>query len=99
MGRVVSRRHQGTIKYRYLAPPFTVVTTFLSVLLGALIWPIFFRPALVYSVFILGSSIVIGKSMGEILCLPTILLTMHISWGLGFLTSPKSLAPAVTLHP
>ena len=97
--RVVSRRHQGTINYRYLAPPFTVVATFLSVLLGALIWPIFFLPALVYSVFILGSSIVIGKSMGEILCLPTILLTMHISWGLGFLTSPKSLAPAVTLHP
>jgi len=24
---------------------------------------------------------------------------MHISWGLGFLTSPKSLAPDVTLHP
>ena len=97
--RVVSRRHQGTINYRYLAPPFTVVATFLSILLGALIWPIFFLPALVYSVFILGSSIVIGKSMGEILCLPTILLTMHISWGLGFLSSPKSLAPAVTLHP
>jgi hypothetical protein len=50
-------------------------------------------------VFILGSSIIIGKSLGEILCLPTILLTMHISWGLGFLTSPKSLAPAVTLLP
>ncbi len=97
--RVVSRRHQGTINYRYLAPPFTVVATFLSILFGALIGPIFFFPALVYSVFILGSSIVIGKSMGEILCLPTILLTMHISWGLGFLTSPKSLAPAVTLHP
>jgi hypothetical protein len=49
-------------------------------------------------VFILIASGVIGKSMGEILCLPTILLTMHISWGLGFLTSPKSLAPAVTLN-
>jgi hypothetical protein len=24
---------------------------------------------------------------------------MHISWGIGFLTSPKSLVPAVTLHP
>jgi hypothetical protein len=27
------------------------------------------------------------------------LLTMHISWGLGFLTSPNSIAPAVALHP
>ena len=97
--RVVSRRHQGTINYRYLAPPFTVAATTLSLLLGWLISPALFIPALVYAVFILIASVVIGKSMGEILCLPTILLTMHISWGLGFLTSPKSLAPAVTLHP
>ena len=68
-------------------------------ILGWLVAPVLFIPALVYAVFILIASIVIGKSMGEILCLPTILLTMHISWGFGFLTSPKSLAPAVTLHP
>lgn len=97
--RVVSRRHQGTINYRYLAPPFTVVTTTLSLLLGAIASPLFLIPALVYSVFILGASLIIGKSAGEVLCLPTILLTMHISWGFGFLTSPNSLAPAVTLHP
>jgi glycosyltransferase involved in cell wall biosynthesis len=97
--RVVSRRHQGSINYRYLAPPFTVVATSLSLIAGGLFGALFFIPALVYSVFILGSSIIIGKSLGEILCLPTILLTMHISWGLGFLTSPKSLAPAVTLLP
>jgi len=97
--RVVSRRHQGSINYRYLAPPFTVVATFLSIIAGGLFGALFFIPALIYSVFILGSSIIIGKSLGEILCLPTILLTMHISWGLGFLTSPKSLAPAVTLLP
>ena len=97
--RVVSRRHQGTINYRYLAPPFTVAATTLSLLLGWLVSSLLFIPALVYAVFILIASAVIGKSMGEILCLPTILLTMHISWGLGFLTSPKSLAPAVTLNP
>ena len=97
--RVVSRRHQGTINYRYLAPPFTVATTTVSLLLGWLIAPVLLLPALVYGVFILLASVRIGKSLGEILCLPTILLTMHISWGLGFLTSPKSLAPAVTLHP
>jgi succinoglycan biosynthesis protein ExoA len=97
--RVVSRRHHGTINYRYLAPPFTVVATTLSLLLGVIASPLFLIPALVYSVFILGASLIIGKSAGEVLCLPTILLTMHISWGLGFLTSPNSLAPAVTLHP
>ena len=97
--RVVSRRHKGTINYRYLAPPFTVIATTLSLILGLLISPVLFIPALTYAVFILIASGVIGKSMGEILCLPTILLTMHISWGLGFLTSPKSLAPAVNLNP
>jgi glycosyltransferase involved in cell wall biosynthesis len=97
--RVISRRHQGTINYRYLAPPFTVAATTLSLLLGWLISPYLLIPALVYAVFILIASVKIGKNAGEILCLPTILLTMHISWGFGFLTSPKSLAPDVTLHP
>ena len=68
-------------------------------LFGWLVSPVLLIPALVYAVFILIASAVIGKIMGEILCLPTILLTMHISWGLGFLTSPNSLAPDVTLHP
>jgi glycosyltransferase involved in cell wall biosynthesis len=95
--RVVSRRHQGTINYRYLAPPFTVIATTLSLLLGWLISPVLLIPALVYPVFIVIASLIIGKSAGEILCLPTILPVMHISWGLGFLTSPKSLAPDVTL--
>jgi hypothetical protein len=97
--RVVSRRHQGTINYRYLAPPFTVIATLISLVCGWLITPILFLPALIYGLFILIASIFIGKSLGEILCLPAVLLTMHISWGIGFLTSPKSLVPAVTLHP
>ena len=72
--RVVSRRHQGTINYRYLAPPFTVVATSLSILLGALVWPIFYIPAVVYAVFILGASAIIGKSVGEIVgkAVPTV---------------------------
>jgi hypothetical protein len=27
------------------------------------------------------------------------LLTMHMTWGMGFLTSPKSLVPKVALRP
>lgn len=91
--RVVSRRHEGTINYRYLAPPFTVVVTTLSMILGILVSTIFLLPVLIYALFILLASLVIGKSLGEILSLPLILLTMHMSWGTGFLTSPKSLAP------
>ena len=91
--RVVSRRHEGTINYRYLAPPFTVIVTLISIILGIAISTIFLLPALVYGVFILLASYVIGKSLGEVMCLPLILLTMHMCWGTGFLTSPKSLAP------
>lgn len=91
--RVVSRRHEGTINYRYLAPPFAVLVSALSIILGAFISIIFLLPALVYALFILLASIVIGKSLGEIISLPLILLTMHMCWGTGFLTSPKSLAP------
>ena len=91
--RVVSRRHEGTINYRYLAPPFTVVVNALSLILGILVSTIFLLPVLIYALFILLASLVIGKSVGEILSLPLILLTMHLSWGTGFLTSPKSLAP------
>ena len=91
--RVVSRRHEGTINFRYLAPPFTVIVTLISIILGIAISTIFLLPALIYGFFILLASYVIGKSLGEVVCLPLILLTMHMSWGTGFLTSPKSLAP------
>ncbi|MDA2962408.1 MAG: glycosyltransferase family 2 protein [Actinomycetota bacterium] len=91
--RVVSRRHEGTINYRYLAPPFTVLVSALSIILGVFISTIFLLPVLVYALFILMASFVIGKSLGEVVSLPLILLTMHMCWGTGFLTSPKSLAP------
>lgn len=97
--RVVSRRHEGTINYRYLAPPFTVLVTFISIILGAFISTIFLLPTLVYALFILLASVIIGKSLGEVVSLPLILLTMHFAWGTGFLISPKSLAPKVALRP
>ena len=87
--RVVTRRHKGSINLRYLAPPFTVLATAVSLIAGALLTPLLFIPALVYMVFILGASAVIGETLGEIMCMPIILLTMHLSWGLGFLTSLK----------
>lgn len=91
--RVVSRRHEGTINLRYLAPPFTVLVSALSIILGTLVSTVFLLPFLIYTVFILIASVAIGKSLSEVLSLPSILLTMHMCWGTGFLTSPRSLAP------
>ncbi len=91
--RVVSRTHQGTINYRYLAPPVAVLGSALSIAMGLLFSTIFFIPIAMYLTFILIASFRIARSFGEIICMPLILLTMHMSWGAGFITSPKSLAP------
>jgi glycosyltransferase involved in cell wall biosynthesis len=92
--RVVSRRHQGTINYRYLAPPFALIGTALSVILGLVIHQILIIPATIYGVFLIFASLITGKGFVEKLLLPIVLFTMQMSWGLGFLTSLKTLAPS-----
>jgi len=89
--RVVSRSHPGTVNLRYLAPPFTLLGTITSLLLGLLIDPFFFIPAAVYGIFLLISSILIAKSLREFISLLAIIPTMHFAWGAGFITSTKVL--------
>jgi len=91
--RAVSRRHSGTVNSRYLAPPTALLINLLSIITGLLISPIFFIPVISYSLLIVIGAFLIGKSWSERLRLPAILSTMHMSWGLGFLTSPKSIVP------
>jgi glycosyltransferase involved in cell wall biosynthesis len=89
--RAVSRSHKGTINLRYLAPPFTLLISALSILLGVVLDPYFLIPAAMYLMGNLAASIAIGKNIQEKFALPAILATMHFSWGAGFLTSPKKL--------
>jgi glycosyltransferase involved in cell wall biosynthesis len=89
--RVVSRTHKGTINYRYLAPPINLVANLFSVVFGLLISPWFFIPSLIYISAILFASMVIGKSWSERIRLPIVLITMHFSWGFGFISSPRNL--------
>jgi len=86
--RVVSRTHKGTINLRYLAPPFTLIGTLISLISGFLN-PTLFIPAAIYGIFLVLASLKIGKTSIERLYLPAILLTMHMSWGLGFITSTR----------
>jgi len=86
--RAVTRHHKGTVNYRYLAPPVATVTIALSLLLGISLHPLFLIPALGYASAILVASLLIGKSWSERIALPAVLTTMHLSWGIGFLTSP-----------
>jgi len=89
--RVVSRSHPGTVNLRYLAPPFTLIGTITSLLLGLLIDPFLFLPAAVYGIFLLISSILIAKSLREAISLLAIIPTMHFAWGAGFISSTKKL--------
>ena len=92
--RVVSRRHKGTINYRYLAPPVALAAFLASLLLGAALHPIFFIPAAIYLLFVAGASIVIAQSLAQYIYLLAVIPTMHFAWGAGFITSPKSIVPS-----
>jgi glycosyltransferase involved in cell wall biosynthesis len=89
--RAVSREHKGTVNYRYLAPPIALIINLLSLFTGIFLNTIFFIPVLVYLISIILSSLFIGKGIYQKITLPSVLITMHMSWGFGFLTSPKNL--------
>ena len=90
---VVIRRHQGTVNLRYLAPPLALLGTLFSLISGILFSPLWFIPAAIYFLLVIVASVIVGRTWGEIFRLPWILLTMHMSWGAGYLTSPRSLVP------
>jgi glycosyltransferase involved in cell wall biosynthesis len=92
--RVVSRRHKGTINYRYLAPPIALAGFLTSILAGALLHPIFFIPAGIYLIFVAGAAIAIAKSIAQYIYLIAVIPTMHFAWGAGFITSPKRIVPS-----
>ena len=92
--RVVSRRHKGTINYRYLAPPVALLGFLASLVLGLLLSPILFIPAAIYTLFVLGASIKISSSLQEFFLLLLVFPTMHFAWGAGFISSPKTLVPS-----
>ena len=91
--RVVSRKHSGTINYRYLAPPFALVGTLISLVAGIAISPLLYVPAGIYAGFTLIAGLKLGKGLLEKLIMPAVLFTMQMAWGAGFITSPKSLVP------
>jgi succinoglycan biosynthesis protein ExoA len=91
--RVVARQHSGTINARYLAPPVVLVAVTAGAV-GGFFWrPLWALPAGYLTGTTVGGLGLKGVSGPERLWLPAILPTMHLSWGWGFLTSPRSLVP------
>jgi glycosyltransferase involved in cell wall biosynthesis len=93
--RVVSRAHKGTVNLRYLAPPAAVLGVVAGTAVGVALTPWGFALPLGYAALVLAGSAVIGSglSVADRAWLPVVLPTMHLSWGVGFLTSPSSLVP------
>ena len=89
--RVISRQHPKTTNFRYLAPPVALVINLLSVLFGALVSEVFFLPVMIYLTSIIIGGAIIGEKFADKLLMPIVFATMHLSWGAGFITSPKKL--------
>lgn len=91
--RVVVREHAETANVRYLAPPAMVLAVAAGTVAGLAGW----RPALLapagYLAGVLAGSVVVGRGLPtrSRAWLPVVLVTMHTSWGVGFLTSPRRL--------
>lgn len=92
--RAVSRRHKGTINYRYLAPPVALSGFLLSLIMGSFIHTIFYLPAAIYLLFMAAASVTIARSISQYIYLLAVIPTMHFAWGAGFITSPRNLIPA-----
>jgi glycosyltransferase involved in cell wall biosynthesis len=89
--RVVAHRHR-TISARYLAPP-TLVLGLGVALFVAPWWPWMLLVPAGYLFAIIGGGIVVGAELEwrARLLVPAALGAMHLSWGVGFLTSPPHL--------
>ncbi|MFI6340151.1 glycosyltransferase family 2 protein [Streptomyces sp. NPDC050535] len=94
---VVARFHEGSINLRYLAPPTAVCAIVAGVVVGAAVTPWGFVVPGGYLAAIALGSLPAGRGLPlkARLQIPVALATMHMSWGWGFLTSPKALARKV----
>jgi glycosyltransferase involved in cell wall biosynthesis len=94
---VVARYHEGSINLRYLAPPAAVCAIAAGIVVGAALTPLGFVIPGGYLAAIALGSLPAGKGLPPKarLQIPVALATMHMSWGFGFLTSPRSLARKV----
>jgi glycosyltransferase involved in cell wall biosynthesis len=90
--RVIVRAHPHTASPRYLAPPVVVVAIAVGAVGGVWRRELLAVPG-AYLAALVGGAAVTGSGMSPAarLRLPVVYATMHLAWGLGFLTSPAAL--------
>ncbi|RKS76330.1 cellulose synthase/poly-beta-1,6-N-acetylglucosamine synthase-like glycosyltransferase [Actinomadura pelletieri DSM 43383] len=99
--RVVGREHQGTLNFRYLAPPIAVVAMTVGAVAGVFgFWPGWLVPGGYAAALIVGAAVEgRGLPLTAWLRLPLVYATMHVTWGVGFLTSPPRLGQPSPVKP
>jgi succinoglycan biosynthesis protein ExoA len=91
--RVVMRRHADSVRLHYLVPPAALLGLAAALVAAALGQRRALAAPAAYAAAVLAGSAVAGRRQPASvrLRLPVVFATMHLSWGLGFLTSPKHL--------
>ena len=86
--RVVARQHPGTMSARYLAPPALVAALTISVAFSPWLPVALVVPAGYVGALVVGSlTLEPGLPWRSRATLPAALAVMHLSWGVGFVTS------------
>ncbi len=87
--RQVMRAHPGSVNLRYLAPPAAVLGVLAGLVLSTFlsVWALT-APAAYLLLDVVGS-LVIGRGLPwrAWLALPVVIATMHMAWGIGFLSA------------
>jgi glycosyltransferase involved in cell wall biosynthesis len=92
--RLVMRTHQGTASIRYLAAPAMVVVCLAGTVMAWIRPEIVLVPlAYVVGATVAGLWIGAGRGLATMVRVPIALMTMHWSWGIGFLSSWRALRP------
>ena len=87
--REVMRRHPETVNLRYLAPPLALLGVVAGLVTGSVwFWPAYVLP-LGYVAAVVAGAMVESRALPPRakVALPLVFAVMHMSWGLGFLTS------------
>ncbi|MBC7640167.1 MAG: glycosyltransferase family 2 protein [Rhodoferax sp.] len=86
--RVVARRHAGTMSARYLAPPALVVGLAAALAVSPWLPVALVVPGGYVVALVVGSALIEPELAARSRALlPAVLAVMHLSWGVGFITS------------
>jgi succinoglycan biosynthesis protein ExoA len=91
--RVVMRRHRNSVRWTYLVPPITVTGLIAGIALAIAGRRAGLLAPAAYAAANIAASAVVGRRLPakEAVQLPVVFATMHLTWGWGFLTSPRRL--------